>query len=239
MTTIALITMLMLAVGIQNSTGPNESLWDAAVPNEPQKNNAAYVRLGNNGRNIVLGIIASNLERESLSMIGVWPIKKSRFKVGQQSGTKYNPATSDEYFTDLLESEAIEGVTFQGFSGSAIGVPAAENEQDFRAGGKNAWSYMTFPDGFPESVGFSDEYPPEDMPFLFTKNLRITSDDLRDYNPDMSLADKLDNADEKVVAVTYGGSVRILDGKALKKASNFFGTTSAEVIRKAVAVHPK
>ena len=239
MITIAFITMLMLAVGVQNSSGPNESLWDAAVPNEPQKNNAAYVRLGNNGRAIVQAIIAANLERESLSMGDVWPIKKSRFKVGQWAGTEYHPATSDEYFADLLESEAIEGVTWPLFTGGAIGVPAAENEKDFRAGGKNAWSYITLPDGFPEKGRNSNEYPPDDMPFLVTKNLRITSDDLRNYNPDMSLADKLDRADEKVVAVTYGGSVRILDEKALQKASNLFGSTSAEVIRKAVAVHPK
>ena len=220
------IIALTLAVGVLSSCGPNE------VKNQAIEVNDQAIRLGNNGRAIVKSIIWENLCREALSMEPVWPNKSANFIKGQPAGSEYNPATSDEYFADLIANEALDEITWSDFAGE--GIPAARNEEEFRAGGKNAWSCIVYP----------DETLPDDMPFLFTKNLRITNEDLRNYNPEAPFTEKLDESvkplrNQKVVIVTKSGSVKVLDAKDLQHAYYFFDSTSADIIRKATVVHPK
>ena len=211
------IISLTLAVGVLSSCGPN-------------KNSA--LRLGNKGRSIALSIISANFERESKSKGSLWPIKSANFKESQPSGSEYNPATSEEYFADLMACKEFEGISWSDFAGE--GVPAAQNEEEFRAGGKNAWSYIVYP----------DDRQPDDAPFMFTKNLRITNDDLRNYTPELSLAKKLDKSvkpfgNQMVVVIQKGGMLQGMRAEHLNDLELFFGSTPVDKIRKCTVVHPK
>ena len=213
------VIALTLAVGVLNSC-------------VPKKDHSG--RLGQQGRHIVQSIIAANLERESISMGPVWPYKSANFKEGQPSESEYNPATSDEYFADLIACMEIEGISWSDFAGG--GIPAARNDKEFRAGGKNAWSYIVYP----------DEDLPDDIPFMFTKNFRITNDDLRDYTPETSFEKKLDKSvkplgNQAIIVIQKGSGTQTLPAEYLRDASYFFGsiTDDVDLIRKCTVVHPK
>ena len=175
---------------------------------------AAAVSIGNNGRNIVLSIIATNIEREALSMGEIWPTEDACFKDWQKADepSGYTQGVSETYFADLMEYYIVEGISPVIFAGA--GIPAAANTDEFRAGGRNAWSYIG---GCPSDI-------PYDMPFLITQNFRITNDDLRCVSDDKikppALADRLDASklpfgDTKVVTVSRGAEMIIVKAAQL------------------------
>ena len=188
--------------------------------------NATANRIGNNGRSIVYGIIQSNLEREALSLDSVWPSDRTFFNDDEKS---YVGKSSSEYFHDLIKSEAVDNFTFSLFAGG--GVPTAASLAQFLAGDNNIWScFANFPEG-----------APDDMPFLFTKNLRLTEDDLR--NGIGNLADKLDPnvkpfGNELVVVVQKGGGVQILTAKMLQNPDLFFGSWNPRDYPAATILNP-
>ena len=117
-------------------------------------------------------------------------------------------------------------------------IPTAINMDDFLKGGKNVWSYIG--GGTPESP------MPDNAPFLFTKNLRLTTEDLHYYGKpenadDPSFAAKLDAAmqplgDKFVVVVYRDATTGIFKAADLTPAA-FFG--GCEMPPYAYVIHPK
>lgn len=169
-------------------------------------------QIANIGRNIVLSIISANAEREAMRKTDVWPSVASDFSGVLKDYTK--APDSETYFTDLMKAEYIEGsLGWYAFAGA--GIPAAADVEMFNEGNYNAWNVM---------AGL-DENASDDTPFLFTRNLNITMDDLR--NEKVDLRSRLDSTirpfgDLLVVFVTKGSAMKSLKAKKLTR-ENFLG----------------
>lgn len=173
--------------------------------------NANALRVGNNGRSVVLSIISANTEREAMSLGTVWPGKKSDFA----GAVDYTAATDSEtYFSDLITSEAVENLSWSVFSGG--GVQAAPDQTTFEAGDHNVWNM----------IAGLDESSADDTPFLFTRNFAITDSALQD---DTSSMRSLFTADAKpfggslVVFVQKGAAMQNLKSRYLANPRLFLG----------------
>lgn len=160
---------------------------------------ANALRIGNNGKNIVLAIISANNEREAMGLTNVWPSISSDFSGTRKDYTKV--PDSESYFTDLMDSGAVDNLRWYIFAGA--GVMPATNRAGFNLGNHNIWNV----------VAGLDENTPDDTPFLFTRNLNITVQDLRDGTWDTGIQSKLDHkikpfGDERVVYITKGGAMQ-------------------------------
>lgn len=158
--------------------------------------NANGIKVGNNGKNIVMGIISANTEREAMSKGSVWP-----------STGKYT--TSNDYFKKLLEQQVLE-IGFATFAGGGVG--AATDINDFQTKGC-IWDVI---------AGLGDNAADE-TPFIFTRNFGgLTVQDLISEfgTSEVSWNDKFDTAtfskpfgDAMVVTVSKGGAMLSLKRK--------------------------
>ena len=185
--------------------------------------NANALKVGNNGKNIVMGIISVNTEREAMNMGSVWPSKTATFKDGR-SAVDYSTGDSEIYFADLIDSKTVDNLGWFVFAGA--GVPAAVDSQQFRLGGYNVWNY----------VGALDEGTADDTPFLFTRNFAIETADLATF----AAIETIDNAnpfgarldatlkpfgDQLVVTIQRGGAMQNFKKKYLINTKLFFGSS--------------
>ena len=157
----------------------------------------AVEKIANNGRAIIYSIIEENTAREATTLGDIWPDARE----GHGEGF------SETYFADLIALRKIENIPWAMFVGA--GVPGARDEAQFRNGGHNVWSYICYP---------PYRYVPDDSPFMFTHNLRLTNDDLvkRDFG---SL--KLDKSVKPlgasgVVIIRRDGEVRYIKESKLR-----------------------
>lgn len=183
--------------------------------------NANALRAGNNGKNLVVSIIAANTEREAMSMGSVWPSSRATFKDGK-TFVDYTTGDSEIYFADLLDYKAVDNLSWVVFSGAGIG--AATDATQFRAGGHNLWNY----------IGGLDDSSTDDTPFMFTKNFLLTTSELATFaavdtidptNPFGALLDTQAKpfGDALVVFVNKGGAVMTLKKKFMINPKLFFG----------------
>ncbi len=185
--------------------------------------NANALRVGNNGKNIVLAIISSNTEREAMSMGSVWPSKTSTIADGT-TVKDYSTGDSETYFADLIDSKTVDNLSWFVFAGA--GVAAATDSAQFKTGGFNVWNY----------VGAMDDSSADDTPFLFSRNFQLTTGELATF----SAIETLDNAnafgeklsasvkpfgDALVVFIQKGGAMQNLKKKYLKNSKLFFGSS--------------
>jgi len=197
--------------------------------------NANATKISNNGRNIVYSIIVANLEREAISLNDVWPRKDADFTLKK---TDYTKGVSETYFADLISSESVENLPWSVFSGG--GIEPATREKAFRAGGHNIWSY----------VGGFTYAAPDDMPFLFTQNFNISTENFRkhadDEPMDAAIAKYFDPSKEPfgdtlMVVVQKGGGVMTIKKKNLASVL-FYGSVSGDTVSAnpdLAVVHPK
>ena len=176
--------------------------------------NANALRVGNNGRSIVLSIISANTEREAMSLGSVWPGKKSDFA----GAVDYTAAANSEtYFSDLITSEAVENLGWSVFAGA--GVQGAADQAQFEAGDHNVWNLLA---GLDESAG-------DDTPFMFSRNFAVTDSNLKDDKTSMK---SLFTADTKpfgnilVVFVQKGAAMQNLKARYLANPRLFLGGAS-------------
>lgn len=186
--------------------------------------NANALRVGNNGKNIVMAIISANTEREAMSMGSVWPTKTATFKDGRAK-IDYSTGDSETYFVDLIESKAVDNLSWFVFAGA--GVQAATDATQFSDGGYNVWNY----------IGASDESASDDTPFLFTRNFNLSTGDLQTYS-DIDTIDNnnpfgelLDAAikpfgNALTVFVTKGAAMTNLKKKFMINPKLFFGSAT-------------
>lgn len=185
--------------------------------------NANALKVGNNGKNIVLAIISSNTEREAMSMGSVWPSTTSTISDGTTK-KDYSTGDAETYFADLIDSKTVDNLSWFVFAGA--GVAAATDSDQFKTGGFNVWNY----------IGALDDSAADDTPFIFSRNFRIATADLATF----SAIDTLDNAnafglklnagvkpfgDVLTVFIQKGGAMQKLNQKYLKNAKLFFGSS--------------
>lgn len=155
---------------------------------------AQAMRLGSNGRGIVMAILGANMEREVMNLGHVWPSKQGSFDKMDYTTI----SDSEVYFSRLIENDVIENIGYGIFAGG--GLPGAEDSDDFLKGDRNVWTI----------IAGLDENAANDTPFMFTRNLANL--DIETLAAKASVADKLDPEMKpfgkgRVVFVTKGASV--------------------------------
>lgn len=186
--------------------------------------NANALRVGNNGKSLVMSIIAANTEREAMSMGSVWPTKNASFKDGK-TPINYAAGDSETYFADLIDGKAVDNLSWFVFAGA--GVPAATDLIQFKTGGYNVWNY----------IGAMDESASDDTPFLFTRNFKLTQEDLQGFSKidtidsNNPFGNKLDAGTKPfgealTVFVTKGAAMQNLKKKFMINTKLFFGSAT-------------
>ena len=169
---------------------------------------ANALKLGNSEKNIVFAIISTNYEREVKGQAEVWPSTSADFSGELKDYTK--APDSETYFMELMQPECIENLSWYFFSGA--GVEAATDTEAFSQGWFNVWNV----------IAGLDEDALDETPFLFTRNLNMTMDDLR--NEKLDLRSRLDPTvkpfgDLLVVVVTKGGRMLLLKKRLLTRGT--------------------
>jgi prepilin-type N-terminal cleavage/methylation domain-containing protein len=190
---------------------------------------ANATQIGNNGKNIVQGIMSANLDRETMNMGSVWPSKDAKF-AGSVDYTA--AADSETYFADLIKSQSLENMSWAVFAGA--GIPAATDETQFKSGNYNVWNI----------VAGLDESAFDDTPFLFSRNFSIVRSDLENDEAPLNqkfLPDVKPFGNSILVFVQKGGGMRKLKARYLSDPKQFLGGSTFNNItnRNATVVNAK
>lgn len=171
------------------------------------------VKLGNNGKNVVQGILSANIEREAMSKGSVWPTSTGGWQ------------KSNDYFHRLLgggnKPVILDGISPSIFAGA--GVPAASDVEGLKTGG-NVWSITT-------DIESADDA----TPFMWTRNFEPADTDFQtEADASVSLQDKLSDSikpfgTKQVVLVRKGGSMETIRAKYLDTLTFLAGTTNGAV----------
>lgn len=193
---------------------------------------ASSLRLANSGRQIVSAIFTPTTKQKTSRLEGNdWSSAVRDFS-GTTTDFTQEP-DSETYFTDLLDWDSAEFPGWEAFAGA--GLSSASNGETFLQGNHNVWNVI---------VGLDDNAA-DDTPFLFTRNLNITVDDLR--NEHVALRSRFDDRSKPfgrkgVVLITKGGQAKFFTSKQLTR-KRFLGsgvfnatTNNRAVILKAKAV---
>jgi hypothetical protein len=145
---------------------------------------AKGVKTGSDGRQIMLGLYASNVERLQAHEPEVWP-RSSQF------------SSSTEFFREALRSGLLDGFTSGDFGGVGLPRPKGTNIEDL-TWENNAWCITC-------DLG---EGTSPSTPLLFTRNFvgGPTLVDIRGFSSTEFPGLK----DDLGVVVTFGGSVRVI-----------------------------
>ena len=169
---------------------------------------AKATQVGNNGRQIHMGIFDISLANSALNLAEVWPV------------TGEFP-DSCQFFESVVTNNYVEGIDCSYFS--APGVPPSNlSASDLTAPGlflaiNNAWCVT-------ENLGDST---PSSVPFLFTRNVAIAGNDLNGLIAATPLNPLITPFGDKMgIVITKGGSVKILP-KRIFTLANFNPTGSA------------
>ena len=147
---------------------------------------------GNDGRQIQLGLFTANIDRIAKRQPEIWP-KQGEFK------------TSTEFFRRCLQNGDLDrAFTVRQFGGMGLPRPAGTNAADL-ASGNNAWCV---------TCDLGERSDPA-TPLLFTRNFTGggTLDSIRGLS-----GEELPHIKDRFgVVVTYGGGVKILDGREIRR----------------------
>ena len=188
-------------------------------------NKAQGVKIGNNGANIVKGILSANIDLEAMSRASIWPNSKKT--------SDYNDANS--YFAWAMENEYLDSISYSSFAGGGVG--AVSSFEDLKSPPSNdvgnIWSILADVDSADDAI-----------PFMWTRNLDIADTDITgvEADDDTKWTSKL-SADTKpfgkiqVVLVRKGGAMQTIRSKYLI-ASEFMGgvTNDAAKVYKAQGI---
>ena len=164
---------------------------------------------GNNGSQVWKALYSDNLERDQVGDATIWPEKDGEIDVGVGGNEDLQSyPTSTEYFRICSQAGVFAGISPSILSASGIGSATSwSNETDrieFDAD-YNAWCVV-----IPESAS---DFSPE-TPLFFTKN--FTGGTTLDTITSIEKGEK-PFGNKLGVVITYGGSVRIITDKQVKK----------------------
>jgi len=171
--------------------------------------------VAHHGKEIVMAIVSANFVRAADMHSEFWPV----------SGRWHD---SNEYFANLMDDgdkTTLTGIFFSNFAGG--GVDSATDMEEFKRKG-NIWTMLA-------GIGTCND---SRMPFIWTRNLRLTQADLEDYvrNPgvERSLAHRLDPSvepfgDNCVVMITKGAKTFTIKASDLTTKTFFGGALPEDV----------
>jgi len=150
-------------------------------------------KIGSNGRQVHFAITDWNATLTSLDSKEFWPQNAAG------SGTN-TFTTSTEFFAYLIDQSIMQNIDFSFFSAPGLQSYATTNSASFLGDG-NAWCV---------TANMSTRTP-ENVPFLFTRNIELAgdvTDGVPTLNPDADPFGK-----EMGVVVTKGGAVKVIPAK--------------------------
>ncbi len=174
---------------------------------------AKALRVGNNGRQVHLGVFDENLSLDQLDLPLIWPVSNPTTEDGYTAAFVQACQSSTEYLKYIYEQGIVKGIDLSFFA--APGVTPATDTNDFRAA-NNAWSV---------TLDIDDDTP-AGVPFLFTKNFNFTGGtiDMLDETGEPldrgTASERMPFKGKVGVVVTKGGRVLILQEKFLRDTEN-------------------
>ena len=161
---------------------------------------AKALKVGNNGRQLYIGLFNASMDLEAIDEPPVWP----------KSEDKWNSST--EFFVNVITNDIIKSIDFTFFSAPGL-TPQPYTKDDLKSGKSadelkkgNAWCITLD----------VDEDTPATVPLLFTRNINVGS-----YVTDLNEEEPLKKAekpfgDKLGIIVTKGGAVKVLKGSQMK-----------------------
>ena len=174
---------------------------------------AKALRVGNNGRQVHLGVFDENLSLDQLDLPLIWPISQPNVADGYTPAFVQACQSSTEYLKYIYEQGIVKGIDLSFFA--APGITPATDTNNFQAA-NNAWCVTLD----------MDDDTPAGVPFLFTKNFNFTGgtiDTLDETGEPLESGDASNRMPFKGkvgVVVTKGGRVLILQEKFLRDNQN-------------------
>ena len=180
-------------------------------------NKAQGVKIGNNGANIVKGILSANIDLEAMSRASIWPSSKKSSDYGN----------ANEYFAWAMENEYLDSISYSSFAGGGVGAVSSiedlKSPQSDDVG--NIWSVLADVDSADDAI-----------PFMWTRNLDVKSTDIQGVEADSSdkWSSKLTEGKPfgkiQVVLVRKGGAMQTIRSKYLI-ASEFMGGVTNNTVQ--------
>lgn len=180
-------------------------------------NKAQGVKIGNNGANIVKGILSANIDLEAMSRASIWPSSKK--------SSDYSDANA--YFAWAMENEYLDSISYSSFAGGGVG--AVSSLEDLRNPPSddvgNIWSVLVDVDSADDAI-----------PFMWTRNLDVQSSDITGVSADddTKWSSKLTEGKPfgkiQVVLVRKGGAMQTIRSKYLI-ASEFMGGVTNNTVQ--------
>ena len=198
-------------------------VWKVDGVEMPEDSESPF-RVADHGKDIVMAIVTANIDREASMRGPLWP-GKGKWE------------DSNAYFARLMGDGGkvqITDIIFSMFAGG--GVDPAVDMSEFKRKG-NVWTMLA-------GIGTCSD---SRMPFIWTRNLRLTKEDLEDYvrNPsaDRSRAHRLDPSvepfgDNCVVMITKGAAMYVIKASDLT-TKMFFGGALPEDVDRLEIVEPR
>jgi len=185
-------------------------------------NKAQGVKIGNNGANIVKGILSANIDLEAMSRASIWPNSKTK---GGQDGYDNN---ANSYFAWAMENEYLDSISFSSFAGGGVG--AASDYATLRTPTSddmgNIWSILADVDSADDAI-----------PFMWTRNLVLVDGDITGAtaDDDTPWRSKLVDGTKpfgtiQVVLVRKGGAMQTIRSKYLLASEFMGGVTNNAVV---------
>jgi len=174
---------------------------------------AKALRVGNNGRQVHLGVFDENLSLDQLDLPLIWPITDASVDMGFTPQFVQACQSSTEYLKYIYEQGIVKGIDLSFFA--APGITPATDTNNFQAA-NNAWCV---------TLNIDDDTP-AGVPFLFTKNFNFsgttidTLDEAGDPLKAGTATDRMPFKGKVGVVVTKGGRVLILQKKFLEDDQN-------------------
>jgi prepilin-type N-terminal cleavage/methylation domain-containing protein len=160
---------------------------------------AKALKVGNNGRQMHLGLFEASMEAAALDLPEVWPLTTDTYK------------NSTEFFENVITNDIVKGIDCTFFSAPGI-VPVALTKEDLLSGetfepANNAWCITLD----------VNEDTAATVPLLFTRNVNVGADiTVFSDSANPLNADEKPFGDKLAVIITKGGSVKILPRKVFK-----------------------
>ncbi len=183
-------------------------------------NKAQGVKIGNNGANIVKGILSANIDLEAMSRASIWPSTK---KVGGENGYQ---KTSNSYFAWAMKNEYLDSISYSSFAGGGVGAVSDADELENATDDGNIWAILADVDSADDAI-----------PFMWTRNLYLVDNDVTSTTADDTTPwrSKLVDGTKpfgtiQVVLVRKGGAMQTIRSKYLIASEFMGGVTNNAVV---------
>ena len=175
---------------------------------------AKAIKVGSNGRQLHLGVFAASIEAAALDLPEAWPLDGDF-------------ADSCAFFENIVTNDIVKGIDCSYFSAPGV-TPSNLTKEDLIT---TPGSFLPANNAWCVTLGLSEDTPAT-VPFLFTRNVSLNSDDINNLTAGAPLTPLVKPFGDKLaVLVTKGGAVKVLPAKVFTLANfNPTGTAATPVV---------